>query len=172
MDNIGTATLTNCTISGNQASDGGGGVDNVGTATLTDTIVAGNTGRSSAASDIDGTVTGSHNLIGTGGSGGLISGQNGNIVLTSLTGLGLAPLAFYGGPTQTMALLAGSAAIGQGVAVSGVTTDQRGFSLDSPIDIGTFQFHSSDSLVVKTTSDRGARPGSSISVAPSTWPMS
>ena len=58
-----------------------------------------------------------------------------------------------------MALLAGSTAIGQGTAVSGVTTDQRGFSLDSPIDIGAFQFHSSDSLVVETTSDRGAPAG-------------
>ena len=55
-------------------------------------------GPSSAASDIDGTVTGSHDLIGTGGSGGLTNGKGGNIVLTSLTGLGLAPLAFYGGP--------------------------------------------------------------------------
>ena len=32
------------------------------------------------------------NLIGTGGSGGLIDGTNGNIVLTSLSNLGLAPL--------------------------------------------------------------------------------
>ena len=163
--NSGTATLTHCTISGNYAFQFGGGVDNDGKATLTDTIVAGNIGPSSAASDIDGTVTGSHDLIGTGGSGGLINGQGGNIVLTSLAGLGLAPLAFYGGPTQTMALLAGSAAIGQGTAVSGVTTDQRGFSLDSPIDIGAFQFYSSDSLVVKSTSDGGRRPGSSISAA-------
>ena len=47
-------------------------------------------------------------------------------------GLGLAPLGDYGGPTQTMALLPGSPAIGKGVAVAGVTTDQRGFALDSP----------------------------------------
>ena len=46
--------------------------------------------------------------------------------MTSLTNLGLAPLAFYGGPIQTMALLPGSTAIGKGIAVSGVTTDQRG----------------------------------------------
>ena len=76
----------------------GAGCTTLGKATLTDTIVAGNTGPSSTASDIAGTVAGSHNLIGTGGSGGLTNGQNGNIVLTSLTGLGLAPLGFYGGP--------------------------------------------------------------------------
>ena len=57
-----------------------------------------------------------------------------------------------------MALLPGSAAIGQGIAVSGVTTDQRGFPLDSPIDIGAFQSHSSY-VVVKTTSDRGLPAG-------------
>jgi hypothetical protein len=163
--NARTATLTNCTISGNStnAYGYGGGMDNTGTATLTDTIVAGNTGPSSAASDIAGTgsVTGSHNLIGTGGSGGLTNGQNGNIVLTSLTGLGLAPLAFYGGPTQTMALLPGSAAIGKGIAVSGVTTDQRGFPLDSPIDIGAFQAQpSTGKMVVNSTADgSGNQPG-------------
>ena len=53
-----------------------------------------------------GQVTGSYNLIGTGGSGGIIGGSGGNIVLTSLADLGLAPLGNYGGPTQTMALLA------------------------------------------------------------------
>ena len=160
------ATLTNCTISGNSAGDGGG-VYNVDSPTfsetLTDTIVAGNTGPSSAASDIVGTgsVTGSHNLIGTGGSGGLTNGQNGNIVLTSLAGLGLAPLAFYGGPTQTMALLVGSAAIGKGIAVTGVSTDQRGFPLDSPIDIGAFQTQvSTGKLVVNSTADgSGRQPG-------------
>ncbi len=172
VDNGGTTMLTNCTISGNQAIQNGsiasygGGVNNGGTATLTDTIVASNTGPSSAASDIHGTVTGSYNLIGTGGSGGLTNGQNGNIFLTSLTGLGLAPLAFYGGPTQTMALLSGSEAIGKGViapypgTTTPITTDQRGEPLDTPNpDIGAFQFHSSYSLVVKTTSDSTAPAG-------------
>ena len=133
-----TATLINCTVSGNSAQTGGG-MENFGKATLTDTIVAGNTGPSSAASDIAGTVTGSHNLIGTGGSGGLINGQNGNIVLTSLSGLGLAPLAFYGGPTQTMALLPGSPALGAGIAVTGVTTDQHGVPRGNVLDIGAYQ---------------------------------
>ena len=58
----------------------------------------------------------------------------------------LAPLGDYGGPTQTMALLPGSPAIGTGIAVAGITTDQRGFALDSPRpDIGAFQ---SNPLVV------------------------
>ena len=149
----GTAILNDCTVSGNagtSTSTGSvGGIYISGTATLNNTIVAGNT-NPAGASDIGGpgTVSGSNNLIGTGGSGGLSNGPNGNIVLTSLTNLGLAPLANNGGPTQTMALLAGSAAIGMGTAVSGVTTDQRGLTRGSVVDIGAFQ----SSLVVESSS--------------------
>ncbi len=162
--NSGTVTLTDCTVSGNDAGSAGGGVDNSatanltdctisgndgdgmyngGTATLTDTIGAGNTGGDFGGPS---NVSGSYNLIGTGGSGGLTNGVNGNIVLTSLTGLGLAPLGNYGGPTQTMALLPGSPAIGAGViadypgTTTPVTTDQRGEPLDTPNpDIGAVQ---------------------------------
>ena len=65
LQNSGTANLTDCTISGNYAYSGGG-IDNAGgTTTLTNTIVAGN-----SSGDIEGQVSGSNNLIGTGGSGG------------------------------------------------------------------------------------------------------
>ncbi len=181
LDNYHTATLTNCTVSGNSATNGGalynnatmyltactvsgnsastgGGLDNDGTATLTNTIVAGNTlPNSLIASDISGTksVSGSYNLLGTGGQGGLTNGVNGNIFLPNLSTLGLAPLGFYGGPTQTMALLPNSAAIGKGTGVSGVTTDQRGEPLDVPTpDIGAFQAtNGATMLVVNTTAD-------------------
>ena len=143
-----TVSLTACTVSGNFAGSGGGGLNNKnGTAALNDTIVAGNT-DGTGASDIGGpiNVSGSDNLVGIGGSGGLANGVDGNIVLTSLAGLGLAPLGNYGGPTQTMALLPGSPAIGAGVVAdypgttTPITTDQRGEPLDSPNpDIGAFQ---------------------------------
>ncbi len=53
----------------------------------------------------------------------------------------LGPLAANGGPTQTMALLPGSPAIDAGIAVSGVTTDQRGITRPkgSSPDIGAFE---------------------------------
>jgi hypothetical protein len=53
----------------------------------------------------------------------------------------LAPLADYGGPTETMALLPGSPAINAGVMVSGITTDQRGIPRPQGIapDIGAFE---------------------------------
>ena len=109
--NQGTTGFAACTINGNSAPSGGGGVFNNGaTVSLEDTIVAGNTTSQNSliASDIAGTstVSGSFNLIGTGGSDGLQNGANGNIVLPSLSTLGLAPLGYYGGLTETMAAFA------------------------------------------------------------------
>jgi hypothetical protein len=149
-------TLTDCTLNGNSAPYGGGGLYGYGTTTVTDTIVAGNTDGVGDASDIGGNVSGSYNLVGTGGPGGLVNGESGNIVLTSLTNLGLAPLGDNGGPTQTMALLPGSAAIGAGViadypgTTTLITTDQRGEPLDSPNpDIGAFQTQGSTFISLK-----------------------
>ena len=104
-------------------------------------------------------MSGSDNLIGTGGAGGLSNGINGNIVFTSLASLGLAPLGSYGGPIETIALLPGSAAIGKGAAVGGVTTDQRGFPLDSPPDIGAFQSQPGPLVVNSTADGAGVLPG-------------
>ena len=53
-------------------------------------------------------VTGTYNLIGTGGSGGIVGGTSGNQV--GVANPGLASLANNGGLTQTMALLTGSPA--------------------------------------------------------------
>ncbi len=139
----GTAKLIACTISGNLAGLGGGGLYIVySTATLTDTIVAGNTDGNGTADNIDlannGNVNGTYNLIGTGGSGGIVGGSNGNIV--GVADPLLALLGNYGGPTQTIALLPGSPAMGAGTTVSGITADQRGVSLPaSGVDIGAFQ---------------------------------
>ncbi len=161
--NNGTASLTSCTVSANSGGKlGGGGIYNLGgIATLTDTIVAGNHNASRTGfSDIEGgqPVTGTYNLIGP-EYGNIPTGPGtGNIV--SVTDPDLATLAFYGGPTQTMALVPGSPAIGKGVMIPGVTTDQRGFPLDTPKpDIGAFQFQSSP-LVVNTIFDgSGVPPG-------------
>jgi hypothetical protein len=122
LNNRGTATLTDCTVSGNSASSGGGLFNYGGTATLTNTIVAGNGGG-----DVSGGYSGSNNLIG------------GDPLL--------APLGDYGGPTQTMALLPGSPAIGTGNPALAVdpttnqplTADQRGYTPASMADIGAFQ---------------------------------
>jgi hypothetical protein len=152
--------LVACTVSGNSATTpgGGGGLYSYPyygydpRVTLTDTIVAGNRasdGASDFARDYVGPVTGSYNLIGTGGSGGLTAaGHN----LLNVADPGLTPLGDYGGPTQTVALQPNSPARHAGTAVSGVTTDQRGFSLDRPVDIGAFQSQPGP-LVVDTAID-------------------
>ncbi len=162
----GTATLTGCTVSGNSAATGGG-IDNGadGGATLEDTIVAANTGTGGSPSDIGGDsaagVVGTYDLIGTGGSGG-IAGGIGDIILTNLNSLLLAPLGSYGGPTQTMPLRPGSAAIGSGTAITGVSDDQRGFAFGATADIGAFQAQTG--LVVNTTIDGTAAPSGDLSL--------
>ncbi len=151
LQNLGTATLIACTITGNND-----GIENDGSGqlTLTDTIVADNP-VNGAGVDIGGGypshVTGSYNLIGISGSGGITNGVDGNIVLTSLDDLDLGPLADNGGPTPTQALMPGSAAINAGTAVPGVATDQRGLPLDSPPDIGAYQLQD-DSVQVASIS--------------------
>src|SRR3954453_8893994 len=80
--------------------------------------------------------------IGTGGSGGLINGVQGNRV--GVADPGLAPLGNYGGPTRTMALLAGSPALNAGSNgfVTPGETDQRGLPrvAGGTVDIGAFEF--------------------------------
>ena len=143
----GGATLTNVTIFGNWASLGGGIATDGGMATLNNAIVA----DSMSGGDIyivSGGVSGSNNLVDDAtNSGGLTNGVNGNLVgvkpLLALSGN-------YGGPTQTMALLPGSPAIGAGnpaLAVDAqgnpLTTDQRGMgfarTLNGMVDIGAFE---------------------------------
>jgi hypothetical protein len=140
----GSATLTNCTVSGNTAANGGGGLyafnnqySVFGQFTLTNTIVAGNTNTSAAASDISGAAAGANNLIGTGGSGGLVNGVNGNLV--GVANVLLAPLGNYGGPTQTMPLLPGSPAIDAGASTGAPALDQRGQGRAGAVDIGAFE---------------------------------
>lgn len=79
--------------------------------------------------------------------------------MQSLTGLGLAPLEYYGGPTQTMALFPGSPALGKGAA-PGRTADQRGRPLDSPeADIGAFQSQGFFLIVAAGASPQSAPTG-------------
>ncbi len=177
VNNDGTVTLVACTVSGNTTTADGGGVYNGGLgankATLNDTIVAGNTGVGTGASDIaisgnNGVpVVGSYNLIGPGGTGGLVNGTNGNIVLTSLTNLGLTSLGDFGGPTETMALLSTSAGIAAGSQPLEVDSqghpllaDQRGMPFDKPApDIGAYQSVTVPLVVAATGDNASAPPG-------------
>ena len=143
--NAGTMTVTNSTFSGNSAHGDGGGLYNHGPLlNMTNTIVAGNTAIE--YSDICGSVTAisAYNLIGDGtGMSGISNGDaNHNQVGTSSSPINsdLGSLQNNGGPTETMALLTGSPAIGTGEIVGGITTDQRGDARPtSNPDIGAYQ---------------------------------
>jgi hypothetical protein len=179
-----TLTLTNCTIASNNvpSSGSGGGLDVVsGTATLYNTIVALNTrGSGATADDISlvggGTVSAAsaYNVIGTGGSGGLVNGVNGNQVGVANPGLDPKGLQNNGGPTQTIALVSGSPAIDMGsnaLAVDpttglALTTDQRGpgFAriVNGTVDIGAFEFGAGTMLVVTAQPPGSVTAGSSF----------
>jgi hypothetical protein len=168
----GTLTIRNSTISGNQAIGstlGGGAIDQYGssanpTATIENSTIAYNTATNASASGIW-LETGSISLRNT-----IVANNNGtnNFQVESgatLTSLGnnltnsatsplnqgsdrnnanprLAPLAYNGGPTQTHALLSGSAAINTGNNTGAPTTDQRGFTriVGTKIDIGAYEY--------------------------------
>jgi len=150
----GVATLRNLTIAANHATTSGGGLLlSGGSATIDNTIIAQNTiGGTNAPDDIVGNVAAGsvNNLIGTGGSGGL-GNSSGNIV--GVANPGLRPLGYYGGPTQTMALLTASPAIDHGSNAQALTpngqsllSDQRDYLriVNGTVDIGAFEFLQGD----------------------------
>ena len=127
-----TMNLTNCTVSGNSsnAPAGGGGIRNQGTLTIKSTLVALNTAF--FAPDVYGTFSSEgFNLIGK------EDASAGFTAATDLKGTIAAPrdpkldsdARANGGPTKTIALLAGSPAIDKGTSdglTGHLTTDQRG----------------------------------------------
>ena len=168
-------TVTNSTIAYNRAYDGGG-IYNFSTLTLDNTIVAANSTTAPnepTTYDIAGTVSlaSAYNLIGTGGSGGLTN-TNGNLVGVADPDLG--PLAYNGGPTQTIALLASSPAIDAGSNALAVdpttglplTTDQRGAGfpriVGKAVDIGAYEFPATAYVVVTTQPPATVTAGSEL----------
>lgn len=130
--NRGTLTVNNSTISGGnngtfRNANYGGGIFNAGSATLRNTIIAGDSVfNGGTGPDCQGTFTsGGFNLIGaTNGSTGWIASDLTGSSASPLDPL-LSPLQDNGGPTVTLALLPGSAAIDAGGS-GGAPTDQRG----------------------------------------------
>jgi hypothetical protein len=159
---FGTVTLANCTLSGNSAYSTlpgaaayGGGIFIEGTPAGPSTVILNNSivANSPEGGDIgqqltnSGTLRGSHNLVEDGsGLPGWLSGDP-----------GLGELKDNGGPTQTMALLPGSAAIDAGdntLVPTGVSTDQRGRDrfVNGITDLGAFEFSSQTAPVTTAVS--------------------
>jgi predicted outer membrane repeat protein len=158
-------TVADCTVTGNSATRGGGiYLNSFGRpCRLENTIVAGN--RADAGengADVKGAMDAdsSYNLIGAGDStlDGIRDGTNHNRVGTTDEPLDplLAPLGWYGGPTQTFALLPGSLARNAGTPASAGPADQRGLPRvgGGANDIGAFQTQT-DPFRVTTLTDPG-----------------
>jgi hypothetical protein len=114
---------------------------------LTNTIVAENTAAVSGP-DIFGTVNAAdHDLIGDGSGSTIIANLDGNLVggnSKPVIDPRLGPLQDNGGPTQTLALLADSPAIGRGNNAKAPATDQRGATrideFGEAVDIDAYEF--------------------------------
>ena len=151
IENAGIASISNCTITNNSASQeatfgtvpGGGGISSAGggafnTTMVKNTIVAQN--DSPTNPDVAGEIiSNGYNLIGD-GTGGTISPTTGDQIGTFDSPIDpmLGPLADNGGPTQTCALLPGSPAIDVGDP-NAPETDQRNYDRTNAPDIGAFE---------------------------------
>jgi len=164
--NSGTASVSDCTISGSYQNI----YNQSGTLTLANSIVTGDTSNSYNI-DVIGTVKSlGHNLIEA------VDSRSSGFVSTDLTGTSasplnpdLAPLGNYGGATQAQPPLAGSPAIGAGsVALipAGVTTDQRGFArvVAGKVDIGAVELQNASAVPVTPPAAQTVAAGKSASI--------
>jgi CSLREA domain-containing protein len=155
----GRLAVNSSTLILNRAQEGGGVFSSVNKLehTLNNTIVAGNIkSNTSDPSDVIGVGNGSHNLIGTGGSGDLNNRENGNITGISLPDLKLSPLQENGGSIPgpigsktsllTHELLPDSPAIDRGsntLIPPELKFDQRGIGFERirnrMVDIGSIE---------------------------------
>ncbi|HEX4588566.1 MAG TPA: choice-of-anchor Q domain-containing protein, partial [Gemmataceae bacterium] len=157
----GTFVIRNSTITGNTAINpngsnryggGGLGVDYPGPTTfvIQSSIIALNTATNGPDVLVDGgygsfVTTVDHSLIGVQPTGTFSSVGWANNLIGNLgfpADPKLAPLGNYGGPTQTMALLAGSPALNAGSNPGNVATDQRGVprTIGPAPDIGAYEY--------------------------------
>ncbi len=147
----GNTTITNATIAYNTSLDGGGAQFFEGTAAIRHATIAYNfvtrAGGGLAVNFAD--VTLSNTLV----AGNAAVDQNdywgaapnaasaGNLINASAAAARLGASADNGGATTTIELLPGSPAINAGIAIAGITTDQRGTSRTqgSAPDIGAYE---------------------------------
>jgi hypothetical protein len=189
----GTVTLQSTTISGNVATGGTGGMgfggglfgfqftsggstfNGGGAVTMHDTLAAGNT-ASAAANGFDvfgGIAAQGHNLIGIGdGGAGFTDHGNGDLVGSAADPIDarLGPLAANGGPTPTMALLAGTPANSPAIDAGDVSglpaTDQRGLAriVGGAADIGAFELGATQAITTLTVGAPNAVAGQMLTL--------
>jgi hypothetical protein len=182
----GSATLTNTTISGNTASAGGAIANLHGSVTLDSVTIATNaTGLSGKTEAIQ--MRGS--LIANLGANcfGAVQSTGNNASSDATCGLMVATdqqkadlklgaLADNGGPTQTHALLPGSAAIDKGGdgGTGCLAVDQRGIARPqgAACDIGAFELQQAKAAASPTPTPTNTPPAASPTPTPTTTPTS
>ena len=139
IDNASNFTLTNATLSGNDAADAGGGIYSFGNMTLVNSIVAGNEAGVTGA-DLRGTplILSGGNIVGdtfsidgtTARTGIALSDIFASVVTNPYTNVASGALANNGGPVETVALKvsASNPAIDAGADARAPATDARGFA--------------------------------------------
>jgi hypothetical protein len=146
---VGNALLNDVTIARNKAAsangsnDVGGGIyhGSAGTFTISNSLIALNTvgtGSGDADPNCSGTfVSARHNMRTTNDAGCIGFSSTGDFVKGAPK---IGPLAHNGGPTETIALMAGSPAINRADPKTSETRDQRGHTRDPKRpDIGAFE---------------------------------
>ncbi len=141
----GALTLNNCTLANNNGSAYGGGLYNQSTTILNHCTLANNTADTGGGIFHNGGAMLITNSIVSLNSGGNISGDaiTGSSNLVGVATINLAPLGYYGGPTETMPPMPGSPAIdaGNNTAAAAFPTDQRGKPrlVGGQVDIGAVE---------------------------------
>ena len=132
---------------------------------------ASNTGNQASVTSTGPNIVASYSNAGQGANGASTLSASGFIAGVTNSNVGLAAsLANNGGPTETIALLAGSPAIGAGTATdypgtsTPITTDQRGETRASPSDISAYAYSVVASQLVASTSPSSLTAGSTTSV--------
>lgn len=176
----GTLNLSNSTLGGNAANSGGGMFKSTGTMNVRSSIIALNIAIGSSP-DVQGTVvTGGFNLIGKS------NGSTGFTAPTDQMGTVAAPLdpklgalQNNGGPTQSIALLAGSPAIDKGTSsglTGNLTTDQRGAGFPRKVedpgvanaagsdgtDVGAFEGQTVSSVLANISTRLAVQTGDNV----------
>jgi hypothetical protein len=156
----GTMTVTNSTFSGNSAVQSGGAINvasDGGATVLRNSIVA----NSTSGGNCSGTITNGGNNI----EDGITCGWASNNDSMSNADPKLAALADNGGPTYTMALLAGSPALGAANPSYCPATDQRGVMRPQPAgticDIGAYESNLNSIPTLNSISPSSATAGGS-----------
>jgi PKD repeat protein len=161
LNEYGSLTLNECTLSVNSAEEGGGIANGGAEVAMTNDIVAGNSaGYGADIFNGAGPMTGAPGSLTYGGSNLVQSIDNEDGYITGPAPLtnapDLAPLGNYGGQTQTMPPLPGSPAIGAGsVADNTFSTDQRGYprTQNGLIDLGAVELPTVPPFTASPTND-------------------